>query len=445
MNKVLKLITFVASSITFGAVAFAGNQALVDTLVKKGYLTSEEAASISKSGMMSTSRQHTTGISFEGLVQVQYDYLNTQINGSTNATREHRSIPSIRAVKLGVNADLVDDFSAHLVFGNSTTDENTNTSGRMEIGTAIVKWSPMDEFNLAAGYDTTAFGRENSVATKDMKTIDRSVAARYFEHVLGFGRENVGLFVSGEMMEGLYYSASVSRTLGLADNGEVADNSNVPALMAQVGFRNNYDELYFDLGANVGYIRGAYDSLENGTPANNGDDNQFVGVGVYGDFTYMDFNLLAEFQFAAVKNGQIGNDNSKVYALTVMPSMKLTEDFEVVLRYSFLNTGDTRTFSNAGNPVRGSTASNLVRGSAGTTSGQVELADASVKTWHQFYVGGNWYYLGNDLKISFGYDYTRGKNLVDPGFTGVPQVAINASDSDKLDIHHFGARVQLLF
>lgn len=445
MNKVLKLLTFVASSITFGAVAFAGNQALVDTLVKKGYLTSEEAANISKSGMMSSSRQHTTGISFEGLVQVQYDYFNTQLNGNEEATREHRSIPSIRNVKLGVHADLVDDFSAHLVFGNTTTDERTNVAGNMEIDTAIVKWSPMDEFNLAAGYDSTAFGHENSIATKDRKTLDRSVSARYFEHVLGFGRENVGLFTSGEMMEGLYYAASVSRTLGLADNGAVADNSNIPALMAQVGFRNNYDELYFDLGGNIGFLRGAYDSLENGTPANNGEDNQFFALGAYGDFTYMDFNLLAEFQYANVKNGKVSNEASTVFGVTVMPSMKITEDFELVAYYSFLNTGDTRTFNQSGVASRGSAASNLVRGSAGSTSGVAEIADVSLKTWHQFYVGGNWYYLGNDLKISFGYDYTRGETKVDPGFSGLTAAQLAASSSDKIDIHHFGARVQLLF
>lgn len=439
-----KLISFIALTGLTSAVAFATNSALVDTLEKKGYLSAQEVAALNKTGAMSSSRQHTQSISFDGLVQVQYDYFNTTTNGGTEETRKNRSVPSIRNVKLGIHAGLTDHFSADLVFGNTTTDERTNVAGNMEIDTALVKWTPMDEFNMAAGFDSTPFGYENGIATKDMKTLDRGVTARYFEHVLGFGRENVGLFISGELndlVEGLYYKAFAGRDDGLADNGQVS-HTGLPAFMGQLGLRNSIQEVDFDIGLNAGAIVGLYDPT-----ATDAARNQFYALGVYAHLMYERVTLLTEFNLAFIENARPAsageNSATHPFGLTIMPSFKITDDFEAVVRYAFLNSGGTKTFTDKGPalPVRGSTASDLVRGSAGTTSGVAEVADFAMKTWHQFYIGGNWYYLGNDLKVSFGYDYTHGETVVDAGFAG----ASPTGGTDKVAIHHAGARVQLLF
>jgi hypothetical protein len=439
--KALKLLSFVAASFAMGVAANAGNQALVDTLVRKGYLTSEEASQMSSgSGVMtSSSRHHTTGVTLNGLIHAQYDYYNVETNGTTDERTTHRSIPSLRRVQFGLEADLTEDWSGHLQVGNSSVDDGVNSTGFIDTSYAYIQWAPMDEMHLQFGANSGAFGHESSVASKDLKLAHRSMASRYFEEVLGFGEEAVGVFMHGEFGEGFYYSASATRNDGSFDNGTTVAYGNGPNLSALMGFRGTSDDLHYNVGVEGGYIHGRFNSTNTTTKA----VNQFYAFGMFADMHYMDFSMMAEAMVAGVKDGRkdptTANKfkSTNPYGVTLIPSFMLDEDFELVGMFSYMNTQGTDAFRTNAGRAAGGFASDLVRGSLASNSS----ANVNLKSWYQFYVGGNWYILGNDLKLTVGYDYTKGETTVD----GVKTSSAANSSADKTDIHHFGARLQLLF
>jgi len=238
MNKTLKIISLIAASFAVGAGAQASDKALVNALVKKGYLTQEEAHSMSKDIAASPSgAKSTSSITFGGMVQAQYDYLksSTKDIGNTGLdsfdpaektlSRTKVSNPSLRRARLAVDARLNDDWSASLGFGSTATgtnEENRSTTNEVhsyvELENATISYAGIEDHVFSVGYDTPCFGLENTSSSSTQKTLETSIAGRFFDQGLKLGNDAVGIFAAGSFLDGFYYNAAVTRSSGVSNN-----------------------------------------------------------------------------------------------------------------------------------------------------------------------------------------------------------------------------------
>lgn len=129
---------------------------------------------------------------------------------------------------------------------------------------------------------------------------------------------------------------------------------------------------------------------------NAGDINAF---GVHAVYTYQGFRLSSEFLAGTIENAnsQVGSvgDDVDVYGFTIMPSYKINDKWEVVASYSMVDSDGANVID----------ATDLVRRS---NSGD------EYDEGESFYIGFNYYIIGNDLKLSGGYERATFEESNDP-------------------------------
>lgn len=504
MNKTLKIISLIAASFAVGAGAQASDKALVNALVKKGYLTQEEAHSMSKDVATSPSgAKSTSSITFGGMVQGQYDYLksntknisDTGLDSSSATTktvqREKISNPSLRRASLAVNAQLNNDWSASLGFSNTATGSNddntpqtTSANSYVELDSATISYAGIEDHVFSIGYSTPCFGLENTTSSSTQKTLETSIAGRFFDQGLKLGNDAVGIFAAGSFLDGFYYNAAITRSSGVSNNKFSDPFTNTPSLYAGGGYMYIWNEWRFDFGANFAFVRGALDKPYNTTydfaaavpgapgaagrntltPAADptaGHDTKVLGGSIYLKTEYRDFSMDLNFMIANIKNGRINDKAANPWALVVTPSYKFENGkYELVARYSYVDAGKARLGGQTG--VAGAPGSIIhpainqhnvstpqVKAVAG--AGKFEAGELPFNKFHQFYIGGNWYIMGNDVKLTAGYDYTMAKDAsgfadtITPATRAAFDTAKLAGKDSKFHVHHVGVRLQLLF
>ncbi len=499
MNKTLKIISLIAASFAVGVGAQASDKALVNALVKKGYITQEEAQSISKDAMISPSgAKSTSSITFGGMVQAQYDYLksNTKDIGTkgldssnddaNTVQREKVSNPSLRRVKLAVDARLNKDWSATLGLGNTATGVNegntpqtTSANSYIELEYATISYNGLEDHVFSVGYDTPCFGLENTSSSAHQKTLETSVAGRFFDQGLGLGNTSVGLFAAGSFLDGFYYNAAVTRASGINSNSFSDPYTNNPSLYGRLGYMYTWNEWNFDLGLDLCFVRGTLEKPYNttydfslGTGANGqnnftttvgtaGHDTKVLGAGLYLKTSYRDFSMDVNFMIANIKNARINDKAANPWGLTLTPSYKFMDGkYELVARYSYVDAGKARLGGKSGlagapgsiiHPAINKKNVSTPQLNAALGGGKFEAGELPFNKFHQFYIGGNWYIMGNDVKLTAGYDYTMAKDAsgfsdtISAGTKAAFEAAKLAGKDSKFYVHHFGVRLQLLF
>lgn len=258
MKKVL------ISLLVAGAVVAANAQdkALLETLVKKGMLTQQEAAQIAKDSVAVTpATKSTKSIKIFGGGQGWYSWGKNSVKSGTNSFAQTSGF-TLRYVKLGVEADVGGGWSAEVVTDFGIEGANKNYLDKVVASKKI----DLDYINgtLQLGLRKVNMGYEQNMDDFGQLAIERSVATYFFTRDKGknFGSRTVGAFWDGNItqVDGLYYGLAV--TSGVSEDGSQnfvtnAQNSSALSFWANAGYKNVADIkgeiLSYDAGINFGY------------------------------------------------------------------------------------------------------------------------------------------------------------------------------------------------
>ena len=284
--------------------ANAQDKALLETLVKKGMLTQQEAAQIAKDSVAVTpATKSTKSIKIFGGGQGWYSWGKNSVKSGT-ASFDQQSGFTLRYVKLGVEADVGGGWSAEVV-----TDFGTEGASKNYLDKVVAsKKIDLDYINgtLQLGLRKVNMGYEQNMDDFGQLAVERSVATYFFTRYEGknFGSRTVGAFWDGNItqVDGLYYGAAV--TSGVSEGGVTnfitdAQDSSALSFWANAGYKNVADvkgeTLSYDLGVNFGYAPQGMTTYDR--------KGSVWGINPYATLNWRGLTLIGEFflqQAAAV-------------------------------------------------------------------------------------------------------------------------------------------------
>ena len=392
------------------AQATDANKALLDILIKKGVLTQDEATQISQEVVQSQKGQDVITnpadgflkkLTFSGRFQVQFDDIGASIDGNpVNPVATERFM--IRRAYVGVRADFTNN-----LYGQITYDFANDSFDKFLLG-----WKQSDLLVLQTGLDKAPFGYEEMTSSGNLKAIERSPLTRYFDEGnngrrLGAASYRIGLYASGTANI-FFYNVAITNpdrneysgdgTSGVAVNSQPAVNTaastnvdNSIAYYGTAGIADKFTGGSYRLGVEAGFLP---DQGGPGTTLGNGNNISLYGA--YGDVTYGNFNLQAEYESAKDDHGVSATQDAKPSGYWVQPAyFVIPKTLEAVVRYSELDSDH-----------RGVALSDGIR--SAPSGGTMDKMD-------ELYVGGNWYIDGNDVKLSLGYTHGESKDTVTGG------------------------------
>ncbi|MBQ2721436.1 MAG: hypothetical protein IJF70_00875, partial [Opitutales bacterium] len=224
--------------------ANAQDKALLETLVKKGMLTQQEAAQIAKESVAVTpAAKSTKSIKIFGGAQGWYSWSDASLKADTGSIDGQSSGFTLRYVKLGVEADVGGGWTATVV-----TDFGTEGSSKNYLDKVVAsKKIDYDYLNgtLQLGLRKSNMGYEQNMCDFSQLAIERSVATYFFtrDENKNFGSRTVGVFWDGNIIqvEGMYYNLAV--TSGVSEGGTDdfitnAQDSSSLSFWAGMGYKN---------------------------------------------------------------------------------------------------------------------------------------------------------------------------------------------------------------
>ena len=412
-------------SLLVAGAAFAANaqdKALLDTLVKKGMLTQQEAAQIAKDSVAVTpATKSTKSIKIFGGGQGWYSWGKNSVK-SGNASHHQTSGFTLRYVKLGVEADVGGGWTAEVVTDFGTEGESKNYLDKVVASKKV----DLDYINgtLQLGLRKTNMGYEQNMCDFGQLAIERSVATYFFtrgaDNQFGeksFGSRTVGVFWDGNIVQvdGLYYNLALTSAVSEGDgfNGgnfiDGAQNSNGLAFWAGMGYKNvaevKGETLSYDFGINFGYS--AY-----GMDYATGGHGEVWGINPYATINWRGFTVIGEFFLQQIEEGDGGFSTPLGANLTTAYKMDIGDwgAIEPVVRFSYVTT------NGAGVNVDEDHNWNAIRYNQAATA----------------YLGVNWYAIPA-VKTSLGYEF----GYYDQGF--------NKAQENREYGNTIWAQVQVLF
>lgn len=399
LNKLTQL-TAISAALLGSASYAASNDALLDLLVKKGVLTESEATAVAaelkeeQPVYVKAKGKAVKDIKLTGRLHAQYDNISNDVGESS------QNGFYFRRLYLGAETKFANNWHAALVANFGGED------GDAVIDKAIIGWKydPRAEFEV--GYTKVPFGFYETTSSSRIKTVERSIANRFFAEGdgLAFSARHTGVFVEGDLGAGFSYAAAlVSSTEGNDRKDKLRDEDNGLGVFGRVQWQSEKSDAgQFLVGVDLGH-------KDEGSTIAGGDGDLFA-YGLHANYSIGDFNLSGEILGTTVED--VAGEDEDVFGFTVVPSYKINEKWEIVAAYSLIDT-DGADLLNADDLVR---RSNVDKGFA-------------YNEGESFYVGFNYYIIGNDLKLSGGYE-----NATFDGSTG-----------DEVEIDAFRLRLQALF
>ncbi|MBI3885886.1 MAG: porin [Opitutae bacterium] len=370
----------------FGAAVSAQAQdakAIVDALVRKGILTTAEAAQITAEAAKSkpapdvatSGGKFVQGLSLSGRLQVQFAGLATDISGTAAdpAATQHFFL---RRIYLGAKANLGHGWTSSLNydFAGSTFDE------------AKITWTQSDALSLDFGFRKVPFGIEEwFTSSGSLKAIERSPGTRYFVEGnngrrLGAGSYRIGVYAGGKNTRGLFYNVAITNpereesSAGVAGSGSAANNNF--AYWGNLGFKGKAGaSLTYVVSASVGWLPD-----QGGKTLGAGDDLRVFNA--FADFTSGAFDLQLEYFGSDNEHGRSATKNSRSSAFSVQPAFKAGKNLEYVLRYSRVDSDG-----------RGVNLSDGIRSAPG---------GGTMDRLTEWYLGLSYFFRGNDVKWQAG-------------------------------------------
>jgi polyhydroxyalkanoate synthesis regulator phasin len=374
--------------------------ALLDVLVKKGVITDQEAEDIRVDLVKDSpivvlpGAKAVNAITLKGRIQSQFVSLATDID---NTAADPAAVQHffLRRVYLGVKAKLAGDFTANINydFAGSTFDE------------AFIRWDGNEWLSTDIGFRKAPIGLEEwGTSSGKLKSIERSPITRYMVEGnngrrLGAGSYRQGVYVGRDAKSGFTYTAAITNAerdesaTGASGTGSSANNS--MAYWLNAGYAGKVGSSAYKVGASYGML-----------PDQGGQSSTNLGKGfdldvysVYGSLDVGSFSLIAEYWGSNVDRGAIkANTDASPSGFYIQPSYKFTDTLEGVVRYTYVDSDG-----------RGVSLSDGVRSAAsGGTMDKME----------EWYVGGNWYIKGDDVKFQVGYIFAESKDNATTGASG---------------------------
>jgi hypothetical protein len=405
LNLKLKVLA-TAAALFCASLGLAQDKALLDVLIKKGIITTDEAAQLTKdlakgnaaTDVSTSGGKNLAKLTISGRLQVQYAGLNTDISGTAAdpVSTEHFFL---RRVYLGAKAEFGQGWSGNINydFANDSFDA------------AFIQWKQSDQLVLDVGFRKAPIGLEEwDTSSGSLKAIERSPATRYFVESnngrrLGAGSYRTGVFVGGAE-DGFFYNVAItnperdefSSLNGNSDPGVqgsgTAANNNL-SYWANGGYKGTFTGGSYRFGVSAGRLPD-----QGGLVLGKGDDLSVYAI--YGVVTEGKFDLEGEYFGSHDTHGVSATRDSNGTAFWVQPSYKITPDFEAVARYSYVDSD--------GRGV------NISDGTRSAPSG------GTMDKMSEWYFGGNWYIRGNDVKLQLGYIHAESKDTV----AGAPAKAV---------------------
>ena len=401
MAKSFSKLLALAGILTLGASTLCAQQskALIDALVKKGILSDEEAkalvAEVAKTENatdVSTSNDKILKkLTLSGRFQVQYAGIGESIDGAAvhPVSTEHFLL---RRIYLGAKAEFGDGFSGNLNydFANSSFDA------------AFIQWKQSDQLVIDAGFRKAPIGLEEWVTSSgNLRAIERSPATRYFVESnngrrLGAGSYRTGLYASGSE-SGFTYTVAVtnperdefSSLNGNSDpgvQGSGTASTNKMSVWGNLGYGGKFTGGSYKFGTSAGYLP------DQGGPGSTiGQGNGITVYNAYAVVTAGGFDIEGEYFSADDHHGVSAARDAKPKGYWIQPAYRVG-DWEAVARYSYVDSD--------GRGV------NLSDGTRSAPSG------GTMDKMSEWYLGGNWYIKGNDMKLQLGYIHAESKNTV---------------------------------
>ncbi len=418
--KSLKVLGLLAACALAAGSVQAQDKALLNTLVQKGYLTQAESDQIAANSVaIKPGSSATKSLTFSGLIHTQFNWVSNNDKTANSTDPAATTSFQMRRVYLGAAADLGNGWGASIVanFGEVAPGVAATRNYLDEaVITKKVDWDLL-QGTLTAGYRKVNFGYEETTSAANIAAVERSIASFYWNSdaggTVGFGGRHVGVYWDGRVneLEGLYYGVALTNQLQNNLGGQPAASDNDISIWANVGMEGELAGVNVDGGVNFGYKPG-------GNPAGAvaGTQSEIVAFNPYLNLNWQGLNLLGEAFFTDARHARADATRATPFGLSVIPSYRINEEFEVVARWSHLQTNGA-----------GVNPSTVVPGAANPTNGRgFNRADS-------FYFGGNWYIMGNDVKLSAGYEWTQ--------FSG----AVNAGPDDRYNVNAVRTRLQILF
>lgn len=382
----------IISLLVAGAViaANAQDKALLETLVKKGMLTQQEAAQIAKDSVAVTpATKSTKSIKIFGGGQGWYSWGKNSVKAGTGSFDQQSGF-TLRYVKLGIEADVGGGWSAEVV-----TDFGTEGASKNYLDKVVAsKKIDLDYLNgtLQLGLRKVNMGYEQNMDDFGQYAVERSVATYFFTRYEGknFGSRTVGVFWDGNItqVDGLYYGAAV--TSGVSEGGVEnfitdAQNSSALSFWVNAGYKNVADikgeTLSYDLGINFGYA-------PQGSTFADPKKGSVWGINPYATINWRGLTLIGEFFLQQVEDyyttGRDGVGRTPMGAnFTAAYKMDIGEwgAIEPVFRASYVTTNGM----------------GLQSAYTGENLGYINQAMT-------FYGGVNWY-ATTAVKTSLGYEF----------------------------------------
>lgn len=438
----LKMLGLLASVAALGTLtAQAQDKATLDLLVKKGVISQADADGVAKSSSTVGVVAHDPNVkklTLEGDLQIQMDMMTTNDKGNGNSNPTSNNEFMIRRAHIGAIADLGNGWGGELLMDMAA---GAQVPGAPQAGLgdawnlfekAIIT-KKIDEASgtLTVGYTKVMFGLEETTSANAVKPIERSLGSRYFDETykgetsrIGFANHHVGIFWDGKIdqVDGLTYGVAFTNGAQSSEQYTNAGGFNKFAYWFYGAYANKVGDVSYKTGVNFGYSSEGNSNAVAGTP------NQANSVYAYNPYLtlhYGNFDLASEFEQAMVTNGRANaagtvSSRANPIAFSLTPSYMITPQWEVVFRYSYLNTDG-----------RGAAISDVVRDGHSPSVGGTLFNDAQ-----QYYLGLNWYIMGNSLKWSVGYEYSvfnnRGTNM-------------NNLTGPRAEVDGFRTRLQITF
>jgi len=398
----------------------ATEKALVALLVDKGVISSAEADSLamsSRSSMLASSSSAAGSTSsaspapetestlvkakdkavktltISGRIQGQWDVLSTSYDNAPDPDSENNLF--LRRLYLGAEAKFADNLKGYI-----NMDLGNGADGDAQLEKAVIEAGLSEHHTLTVGFQKVIFGYEEYTSSSKMKAVERSVGTRYFTE--DFNARHAGVFFSGAYDSGLIFDLAVTNPEG--NSVSASSGTDSLAYWGRLGWNGDIGDISVSTGVAGGYIpdirvNGKADTVWN----------------AYANLNTGPFNLLVEFLGATAEDAKLTGGDAQPITFTFLPSFQINDSFEVVLRYSQIDSDGgigadiSRVFRRA--PENGSALYDDVQA---------------------YYIGGNWYIRGNTLKLSAGYEWAK----FEDNLTGTQ------GDADG---EGFRTRLQLLF
>lgn len=416
------------------ALANAQEKTLLETLVKKGTISEQEASQIAKDGVVVTpSKKDTKVLTIGGGIDAWFTWGSYEVKSPspTLGPSANASGFELRYVKLGVDAEIAGGWNAELMTDFGVEGKNRDYLDKALISKKIAYDSIIG--TLGVGMRKVNMGYEQNMGDFDLLTTERSIATWFFTRPdattyaqKNFGSRAIGIFWDGEVeqVEGLTYGFSIvggnSFEGSSAKLANYQGNNNL-SFYANVAYGDKFfwydNELSYKVGLNFGYANGGMVRTE-GT---NYINSELWGINPYFTAKYKGFSVMLEYFLQRVSDGSFnGVENATPQGFNAILAYKIeTAQFgqiEPVLRVSMIATNGMGF-----NPV-----------TMGSFSYDPSNASAVYDNAQAIYIGANWYVIPA-VKVSVGYEWGE--------YTG----KVNAQAENRTQSNTVRASLQVLF